>query len=107
VQEKMRRAQEKLDRKIAEAQHRAEQRAREAERRARVHERHAGDKEHREHRGWHFDWPSPPATPAASAQPSDPISDDERMVILRMLEQKKITPEQAEQLLSALEGQGA
>jgi hypothetical protein len=29
------------------------------------------------------------------------------MVILRMLEQKKISPEQAEQLLSALEGKGA
>jgi len=101
VQEKMRRAQEKLDRKIAEAQRRAEQRAREAERRTRVHERHAGA---REHRGWHFDWPSPPTPPVA---PSDPISDDERMVILRMLEQKKITPEQAEQLLSALEGKGA
>jgi hypothetical protein len=107
VQEKMRRAQEKLDRKIAEAQRRAEERAREAERRTRVHERHVSNKEHREHRGWHFDWPSPPATPAAPVSPSDPVSDDERMVILRMLEQKKISPEQAEQLLSALEGQGA
>jgi len=104
VQEKMRRAQEKLDRKIAEAQHRAEQRAREAERRTRVHDRHA---DHREHRGWRFDWPSPPTAPATPVPPSDPVSDDERMVILRMLEQKKITPEQAEQLLSALEGKGA
>jgi hypothetical protein len=104
VQEKMRRAQEKLDRKIAEAQHRAEQRAREAERRTRVHERHA---DHREHRGWRFDWPSPPTPPATPVPPSDPVSDDERMVILRMLEQKKISPEQAEQLLSALEGKGA
>jgi hypothetical protein len=103
VQEKMRRAQEKLDHKIAEAQHRAEQRAREAERRARVHERHAGVKEHR---GWRFDWPSPSTAPTAPVPPSDPVSDDERMVILRMLEQKKITPEQAEQLLSALEGKG-
>ena len=104
VQEKMRRAQEKLDRKIAEAQRRAEQRARDAERRAHVHERHA---EHREHRGWRFDWPTPPAPPATPVSPSDPVSDDERMVILRMLEQKKISPEQAEQLLSALEGKGA
>jgi hypothetical protein len=104
VQEKMRRAQEKLDRKIAEAQRRAEQRAREAERRARVHERHTGSKERR---GWRFDWPSPPASPGAPVPPSDPVSDDERMVILRMLEGKKITPEQAEQLLSALEGKGA
>jgi hypothetical protein len=104
VQEKMRRAQEKLDRKVAEAQRRAEQRAHEAERRARVHEHHT---DHREHRGWRFDWPSPSTPPATAVAPSDPVSDDERMVILRMLEQKKITPEQAEQLLSALEGKGA
>jgi hypothetical protein len=103
VQEKMRRAQEKLDRKIAEAQHRAEQRAHEAERRARIHVRHAGG---REHRGFHFEWPATPVAPGAQVPPSDPISDDERMVILRMLEQKKITSEQAEQLLSALEGKG-
>jgi hypothetical protein len=101
VQEKMRRAQERLDRKIAEAQRRTEQRSREAERRAHVHERHAGI---RDHRGFHFEWPAPPAPPAP---PSEPISDDERMVILRMLEQKKISPEQAEELLSALEGKGA
>lgn len=101
VQEKMRRAQEKLDRKIAEAQRRTEQRAREAERRAHIHERHAGI---REHHGLSFNWPAPPVPPVP---PSDPVSDDERMVILRMLEQKKISPEQAEQLLSALEGKGA
>jgi hypothetical protein len=101
IQEKMRRAQERLDRKFAEAQRRSEQRAREAERRAQAHERHAGI---REHRGVHFNWPAPPVSPAP---PSDPVSDDERMVILRMLEQKKISPEQAEQLLSALEGKGA
>ncbi len=104
VQEKMRRAQEKLDRKIAEAQRRAEQRAREAERRAHIHERHAGQ---HEPRGWRFDWPSMPSTPNPPVPPSEPVSDDERMVILRMLEEKKITPEQAEQLLSALEGRAA
>jgi hypothetical protein len=107
VQEKLRRAQEKLDRKIAEAQRRAEQRAREAERRNRIHERHAGHPGAREPRSWSFNWPSTPDTPTSPVPPSDPVSDDERMVILRMLEQKKISPEQAEQLLSALEGKGA
>jgi len=34
---------------------------------------------------------------------SDSISEDERLFILRMLEEKKITIEQAEELLSALE----
>jgi hypothetical protein len=34
----------------------------------------------------------------------EPVSEEERMVILRMLAEKKITSEEAEQLLSALEG---
>jgi hypothetical protein len=34
------------------------------------------------------------------------VSGDERLLILRMLEEKKITLEQAEQLFSALEGAG-
>jgi hypothetical protein len=37
--------------------------------------------------------------------PSDSqVSDEERMVILRMLAEKKINAEEAESLLSALEG---
>ena len=38
------------------------------------------------------------------AQPGEPVSEEERMTILRMLQEKKITSEQAEKLLSALEG---
>ena len=38
------------------------------------------------------------------APKSDPVSDEERMTILRMLSEKKITSEEAEKLLSALEG---
>jgi hypothetical protein len=34
---------------------------------------------------------------------SEPVSEEERLIILRMLEQKKITMDQAEELLSALE----
>jgi hypothetical protein len=34
----------------------------------------------------------------------DPVSDDERLAILKMLQEKKISLEQAEQLLAALEG---
>jgi hypothetical protein len=36
--------------------------------------------------------------------PHEAVGDEERMVILRMVEQKKITVEQAEQLLRALDG---
>jgi hypothetical protein len=36
--------------------------------------------------------------------PAEPVSDEERMLILRMLEQGKISVADAEQLLAALEG---
>jgi hypothetical protein len=34
------------------------------------------------------------------------VSDEERLTILRMLEEKKISLEEAEKLLAALEGRG-
>ena len=87
AQEKMRRAQEKLERKLDAAQR---QREKAADRRTRGAGRQS----------WSFDWPSPPPAPAP---PKEPVSDEERLMILRMLEQKKITLEEAEQLLAALE----
>lgn len=45
------------------------------------------------------------SAPQRPAQPAgDPVSDDERLAILKMLQEKKITIEQAETLLSSLEG---
>ncbi|RPI32783.1 MAG: hypothetical protein EHM70_08025 [Chloroflexota bacterium] len=91
AQEKMQRAQEKIQRKVEAAQRRAESRARSAERRAHRHERQS----------WGFSWPDPPAPP----EPPEPqVTDDERLMILRMLADKKITAEEAEALLDALEG---
>jgi hypothetical protein len=51
--------------------------------------------------------PPTPPSPFASAKPADeparePVGTEERMAILRMLEQKKITAEQAAQLLAAM-----
>jgi hypothetical protein len=89
AQEKMRRAQEKLERKLEAARRRSEMKAQASERRAQFHGR----------RSWNVEWPSTPPTPA-----KEPVSDEERLMILRMLEQKKITLEEAEDLLSALEG---
>lgn len=99
AQERMHRAQEKLERKLAAARQRAEQRAQRAERRAQRSEtgRHA----------WRFEWhttPKPPTPPTPPEPPSEPVSDDERLVILHMLEQKQISLEEADKLLSALEG---
>ncbi len=86
AQEKMRRAQEKLERKIEANQRRSEMKSRFAGRSP----------------GRPFSFEVNPSPPTRQP-PSDPVSDEERLLILRMLEQSKITVEQAETLLSALE----
>ena len=86
------RARARLELKIAAAQRKAERKARAAAARA---ARKAGRK--RGHS--RFSHPSP-------FEPSDPVSDDERLLILQMLQDQKITLEQAEQLLAAVEGKG-
>jgi hypothetical protein len=48
---------------------------------------------------WTWDFENMPKAPKR-----EPVSEEERMTILRMLAEKKITSEEAEQLLSALEG---
>lgn len=45
----------------------------------------------------------PPRPPAPPAPPSEPVTDQERMAILKMVEDGKITADQAAALLSALE----
>lgn len=90
AQERMRRAQEKIDQKMAAMQRKMEMRNREMEHATR-----------RAHHAWSFNIPTPPAPPAP---PGEPVSEDERMLILQMLQEKKITLEEAESLLSALEG---
>jgi len=96
AQEKMRRAQEKLERKLEANKRRADYKA------------HIADKRtHR--RTWGFDWPTTPKprlaqSPARPRAPIEAVSEEERIMILRMLQQKKITVEEAEVLLSTLEG---
>jgi len=46
------------------------------------------------------------STPLHPRKPVDPVSEEERMMILQMLQDKKISVEQAEKLLAALEGKG-
>jgi hypothetical protein len=90
AQERIRRAQEKMEQKMAAAQRKMEIKSQLRERAS----RHG-------HRNWSFNIPTPasPVTPL-----SDPVSEDERLMILHMLEEKKITMEEAEELLTALEG---
>lgn len=81
-------------RKAEEAARRAEHKVRDVERRSR---RFKGGLEIGR---WNWDF-APKGVPV----PSKPqVSEEERLAILKMLQEKKITAEQAEQLLSALEG---
>jgi len=89
AQEKIRRAQEKLTRKLEAARRRSELKAQAAERRS----------QSRGKSSWNFEWNAPESQPARES-----VSDEERLMILRMLEQKKISLEEAEELLAALEG---
>lgn len=88
AQEKMRRAQEKLQRKLEANRRRSELRAKAEEKRAQARSQGAPD----------FEWPW------SQTERQESVSEEERLIILRMLEQKKISLEEAEQLLDALEG---
>lgn len=89
AQEKIRRSQEKMQRKLDAARRRAERKARAAERAARDRRRRPAS-------------PARPSTPSRAA--AQPVSEEERLMILQMLEHGHISLEEAEQLLSALEG---
>ena len=49
---------------------------------------------------WMWNFPS-----GTLLDPVEPVSDEERMTILRLLGEKKITAEEAAKLLAALEGE--
>lgn len=95
----------RISRQVEQATARAAKRVEESARRA---ERHAERHARREKGGWAggpWDWDfASKGAPNPPAPPSEPVSEDERMAILKMLAGKKITADQAEQLLSALEG---
>lgn len=96
---------ERISRQVEQATARAARRAEEAARRV---ERHA-ERQARRWKGnvkmdrWNWDFGSR-GVPAPPSPPSEPVAEEERMAILKMLADKKITAEQAEQLLNALEG---
>jgi hypothetical protein len=96
---------ERISRQVQAATARAAKSAEEATRRAERHaERHARRWGRTPPPGAWGDFgpkgmPTPPGMPK-----SEPVAEEERMAILKMLQEKKITAEQAEQLLQALEG---
>lgn len=96
VQEKVQSALRRAETNIANALRHVERQAQRAEERA-------ARLEARQQRRQPA-WPEPPARPGPRPAP---VSQEQRMKVLHMLEQGKITVEQAEQLLSALGGKGA
>jgi DUF4097 and DUF4098 domain-containing protein YvlB len=101
VRQEAERAGAKAAEQAARATRKAEEQARRAQEQARRAERRAQFMGRRftPEATWRPDRPFTPPEPL-----SDPVSDEERLTILRMLEQKKITVEQAEKLLAALSG---
>ncbi len=70
--------------------------------------RQAGEAVRRGGRGFWFRWGSSSSVLPSSrpgARSPEPVSDEERLFILRMLQEKKITAEEAATLLAALEGE--
>ncbi|MFZ5911529.1 MAG: SHOCT-like domain-containing protein [Chloroflexota bacterium] len=89
---------ERISQRAQEAARRAERKAGAVARRVERQVRHGAQGIVNAGR-WKWDFPA--GKPPRSAAP---VSDEERMTILRMLAEKKITAEEAEKLLSALEG---
>lgn len=73
----------------------AERAARSAERAKRRAEHAAGS--------WNFTMGRPPVPPTPPTPTAEPVTDQERLLILKMVEDGKITADQAAQLLAALE----
>ena len=100
---------DRISKKVDEATTRATKRAEEAIRRAerRVERQTGRGRPALVVGGWRWDLkggPKPPAPPTPPTPPTEPVAEEERMAILKMLAEKKITAQQAEELLSALEG---
>jgi hypothetical protein len=85
----------KLELKVAAAQRKADRKVRTAAARAARKARKNWGEE---------SYPVPTSPPR---KPVDPVSEEERLMILQMLQDKKISIEQAEKLLAALEGKGS
>ena len=93
ISRRVEQATERAQRKIDAATRRIEQKTRDAERRGRGKVAFGVGR-------WNWDF-SPKGVPVPQKQQ---VSDEERLAILKMLQEKKISAEEAEKLLAALEG---
>ncbi len=90
---------DKMQRRAEKAAERARRQAEKAAERARRQAEKAAAT--RRAPGFRFTWGGPPPEPPSKVEP---VSEEERLTILRMLEQKKISAAEAAKLLEALEG---
>ena len=86
---------ERINRRVQEATRRASRQAEAAARRVE-------QKVNQQGRRFSFNWAG--GRGGIPMPPAEPVSDAERMAILKMLQEKKISAEDAEKLLAALEG---
>jgi hypothetical protein len=94
---------ERINRRVQDATRRAAERSEAAMRRAEDSMRRAEENMRRQQgRRFSFNWSPGRGTPPVP--PTEAVTDEERMTILKMLQEKKISAEDAEKLLSALEG---
>lgn len=99
---------ERISRQVEQSTRRATKQAEEAIRRAERATERATERANR--RGaflkvgrWNWDV-TPKSGGGPAVPPKQPVSDEERLAILKMLQDKKITAEEAEKLLASLEG---
>ena len=87
-----------------QAQVRVERVMREAERKMASAERQAASAGRRGRHEMRRRWVFMPESPGAPQAPREPVSPEERMAVLRMLEAGRISSEEAERLLAVMEG---
>ncbi len=85
----------------------ARQAERQVERARRSLDRRKMKSRKRDFSGPHFSWgvPEPPKPPKPPRPRAEPVREEERLMILRMVQESKITIEEAERLLAALDRQ--
>ena len=94
---------ERISRRVEEATHRAARQAERAARRAEAKLRGPRGRGKLNMGAWNWNIDSSTITPPA---PREPVSEQERMAILKMLAEKKISTDEADTLLAALDGGG-
>jgi hypothetical protein len=94
---------ERISRRVQDVSRRAEQKAARAVRKADQKTRGPHLRGSVKVGRWNWDV-QPGSFPPASMARGEPVSEEERMAILKMLQEKKITSEEADKLLAALEG---